>query len=113
MSILSFRKYPRVDVTIPINLVLEGNEVQAYISNVSEEGTNLVAEKSMPIGTTMEFDIHLPKIDKPTHVKGDVLWSRPVFENGQSLFAHGILYSRLDPSDRDRLHHFVSNEMNY
>ncbi len=113
MGILNYRKYARVEVNLPIQLVLQGQTAKAYLSNVSEEGSNLIAEKSIPVGTTMEFDMHLPDMQEPTHVRADVLWTRPVQDQGQAMYAHGLLYNRISPEDRIRLHTFINNAMTY
>ena len=113
MGILNFRKYARVEVNIPINLILEGKQTKAYLSNISEEGTNLIAEKAIPVGTIMEFDVLLPGMEESTHVRADVLWSRPVTEEGEDLFAQGLLFNRIEQDDRIRLHTFIANAMSY
>ncbi len=113
MGILNYRKYARVEVHLPIHLVLQGQEAEAFLSNLSEEGSNLIAEKAIPVGTTMEFDMELPGTDQPTHVRADVLWTRSVQEEGKAMYAHGLLYNRIFPEDRSRLHAFINNAMSY
>ncbi|MCD4814623.1 PilZ domain-containing protein [bacterium] len=115
MGVMNYRKYARVEVEIPVAILFPG--IQAlpgtYINNLSEEGASLISEAEIPVATTMEFDIALPKFTEPTHVRADILWSRPVNENGENVFAHGIIFNRIDVEDRERLHAFVENAMSY
>lgn len=113
MGILKFRKYARVEVHIPIDLVLEGEKANAYLNNLSEEGASLIADKSIPITTTMELNFNLPGMDVPVDVRADVLWTRPIYEDGESLFVHGMLFNRIQPEDREQLNQFIDNAMSY
>jgi len=115
MSVLNYRKYARVEVDIPVRFHLQGSDapVEAYLSNLSEEGASLISVKEIPVATSMEFDIPLPKIKTPAHVRADILWSRPVNENGEHVYAHGLIFNRIGVEDRVRLHAFVESAMSY
>ncbi|MCK5241651.1 PilZ domain-containing protein [bacterium] len=115
MGIVNYRKYARVEVDIPVNFILPGSEQpqEAYLNNLSEEGASLISSTALAVATPMEFDIFLPKITTPTHVRADILWSRPVNENGEDVFAHGIMFNRIEIEDRERLHSFIAGAMSY
>lgn len=115
MSILHFRQYGRVPVDIPIKFYPpQANQaVNAYLNNLSEEGGSLICPFSIPVATVMEFDIKLPKVTLPVHAVVEVLWSRPVKENGLNVFAHGLMFTRLGVDDRDRLHEYISQTASY
>lgn len=115
MSILNFRRYARVQVDIPVKFLLENREepVSAYLNNLSEEGASLICDFSLPVATVLVFNAPLPRISEPVGIKAEVLWSRPIRLNGRDVFAHGLLFKRLEVSDRDRLHEFISQAMSY
>jgi PilZ domain-containing protein len=115
MGIINFRKYARVEVDILIRFTLPGSDQlqEAYLNNLSEEGASLLSPIPLDVATPMEFDIILPKNKIPAHVRADVLWSRPVNEDGEDVFAHGLLFNRIDVEDRERLHTFIANTMSY
>lgn len=114
MSVLNFRKYARVEVDIPVRVAIPGSrERSAQLNNISEEGASLISKNPLPVATTMEFDIQLPKIKLPAHVRADILWSRAVDEDGNAVYAHGLLFNRIGVEDRERLHDFISNSMSY
>jgi c-di-GMP-binding flagellar brake protein YcgR len=115
MGVLNFRKYARVEVEISIKFFAQGNEepLNAYLNNLSEEGASLLCPFTIPAATLLEFDVKLPKISEAVHIKAEVLWARPVKENGQDFFAHGLLFRRLGIEDRQRLHEFISHTMSY
>jgi hypothetical protein len=115
MGVLNFRKYARVTVEIPIKFFTKGTEepLSAYLNNLSEEGASLVCPFTIPAATLLEFDVKLPNISEATHVRAEVLWTRPVREDGQDFFAHGLMFSRLGIEDRERLHEFISHTMSY
>lgn len=115
MSVLDFRKYARVEVDIPVQVAVQGSREprSALLNNISEEGAALVSKTPLPVAATMEFDIQLPKIKLPAHVRADILWSRAMNEDGNSLYTHGLLFNRIGVEDRERLHEFISNSMSY
>ncbi|MBN1595224.1 PilZ domain-containing protein [candidate division FCPU426 bacterium] len=115
MGIVNFRKYARVEVDIPVHVYTEDREAprEAYLNNLSEEGGSLISMAELPVATTMEFDIPLPAVSAPAHVKADVLWSRQIYENGKKCYAHGLIFNRIEVDDRERLHVFVQNAMSY
>jgi hypothetical protein len=116
MGVLNFRKYSRVEVEIPIRFLLPGSDQPvsvAYLNNLSEEGAGMICPFAIPIATTLEFDIQLPNSDTPARVRADVLWFRPVNENGQNVFVHGLLFNRVEIDDRERIHVFILSSMSY
>ncbi|NTV51717.1 MAG: PilZ domain-containing protein [Candidatus Firestonebacteria bacterium] len=115
MGVLNFRKYARVEVDIPIKFFTQKADTPlgAYLSNLSEEGASLMCPFSIPAATLLEFDVKLPKISEPAHIRAEVLWSRPVREDGQDYFMHGLVFSRVGIEDRERLHEFISHTMSY
>jgi hypothetical protein len=115
MGVLNFRRYARVEVDIPIKFFSRDSEepLIAYIKNLSEEGASLYSPFSIPSATVLEFDVKLPEITQPVHIRAEVLWTRPVKEDGQNVFAHGLMFNRLGIEDRARLQEFISKTMSY
>jgi hypothetical protein len=115
MSILNFRRYARVQVEIPIKFFARGSSepLPAYLNNLSEEGASLVCPFAIPVATVMEFEVQLKPELPAIHIQAEVLWSRPVKENGQDLSAHGLMFRHLPTEDRTLLHEYISQTMNY
>jgi|GEM_PF-5326026 len=116
MGVLNFRKYSRVEVEIPVEFVLPGSDQPisaCYLNNLSEEGAALISPFPIPIATTLEFDIKIPNSEEVARVRTDVLWNRPIHENGEDLFVHGLLFTRVAYPDRMRLQAFISSSMSY
>ncbi len=115
MSILHFRRYARVQVDLPIKFYPRNSQeaLSAYLNNISEEGASLICPFSVPVATTMEFDLKLPKIPQSVRIYAEILWTRPVKEGGQNVFAHGLMFRRLSIEDRERLHEYISHAMSY
>lgn len=67
------RNYERVDVELPVELVVEGKKISATATNVSCGGlflpikTNLVEER-----TDIEMMLNLPEATRPVRVVGEV-----------------------------------------
>ncbi len=115
MAILNFRRYSRVPVEIPIKFFPQNAKEPspAYLNNLSEEGASLICPFTIPVATTLRFDVKLPKISEAVHIRAEVLWARPIKDNGRDVFAHGLMFSRLEIDDRGRLHEFISHTMSY
>ncbi len=115
MSILHFRRYVRVEVEMPIRIIFrEAKEpIAAYISNLSEEGASLIYSTPIHITSSMELEISLPQVEPPVLVRADVLWVRPMIDDGQHVFAHGLLFNRIGYEDRQRLKTFISQNSSY
>ena len=115
MSILNFRRYARVQVDIPIKFSRKNSQetISAYLNNISEEGASLISPSTIPVATTLEFDLKLAPKLAPVHVQCEVLWARPVKEDGQDVFAHGLMFQRVNVEDRQRLHEYISSTMSY
>jgi hypothetical protein len=115
MGVLNFRRYARVEVDIPIKFFSKDSEepLNAYINNLSEEGASLICPFTIPVATLLEFDVKLPKINQPVHIRAEILWARPVKDNGQNMYAHGLMFNRLGIEGRALLHEFISHTMSY
>ncbi len=115
MGILNFRRYARVEVEIPIRIIFQGEKepIEAYLNNLSEEGAFLIYSTPMRVTSSMEFEISLPQVKQPVLVRADILWVRPMMNNGQHFFAHGLLFNRIAYEDRQQLKGFISQNSNY
>jgi hypothetical protein len=102
-----------VDIPIKFFAHKAKEPTPAYLNNLSEEGGSLICPFAIPVATTLAFDIKLPKISELVQIRAEVLWARPVKENGQDVFAHGLMFSRLGQDDRARLHDYISHTMSY
>jgi hypothetical protein len=115
MSILNYRRYARVQVEIPIKFIPKNSAeaVSAYLNNISEEGASLICPFAVPVAMTLEFDVTLTPSLPPVHIQSEVLWSRPIKDDGRDMFAHGLLLQKLTVADRQRLHDYISGTMSY
>jgi hypothetical protein len=115
MALLRFRRYSRVPVDIAIRFFSNESDkpLAAYVNNISEEGASLVCPFTIPTATTLEFDLKLPRAAEPVRIRADVLWTRPIQENQQSVFAHGLVFKRLRVEDRERLSAFIQQHQGY
>lgn len=115
MSILNFRRYARAQVEIPIQFTPKNAKqpVAAYVNNLSEEGASLISPFAIPIAMTVNFDLVLEPGKPPVHIQGEVLWARPVKDEGRDVFAHGLMLQKMTVEDRHRLHEYISGTMSY
>ncbi|MCK5218727.1 PilZ domain-containing protein [bacterium] len=115
MGVLKFRVYSRVEVEMPIHIVSQGKKkpIAAHLSNLSEEGAALIYTSPIRITHRINFEMPLPKVEQPVLVRADVLWVRPIMDDGQQVFAHGLLFNRIGYEDRQRIRVFISQNADY
>jgi len=66
------------DVRRPIELKVEYQRLNAffadYTKNISRGGTFIQTETPLPIGTEFLFQLHVPQLDEPIRILGEVRW---------------------------------------
>lgn len=62
----------------PIELKVEYKRLNAffadYTRNISKGGTFIRTDKPLAVGTEFVFELHVPKVDEPLRITGQVQW---------------------------------------
>ncbi len=83
------RNYQRIDADLPVNLMIDGQPIDATTSNVSCGGIFLPIKKNnFSEKSEVEVILHLPDTDKPVKVIGEV--SRVEREGGNQESGGGV-----------------------
>ena len=95
----------RKDIRVPIGLQVDyrvgeskNKVVQAFTANISRGGLFLITRDTLPVGSTIEMEIHLP--DKKINAKGEVV--REVKEEEEGYYTSGMGIKIIDMSKEDR-----------
>jgi len=91
------RKHVRFDNP---NISLRGKDIakkgpsdiaQAVAVNMSYEGVGILSNVELNPGSIIELDIAVPFAPRPSHLEGEVMWSKPKkAEDGGHVYASGI-----------------------
>ena len=94
------RRYFRYPLMVPVELVLDGKEARATMSNLSEGGMAVLCMASCLVGANLQFAFELP-FGGPIHGKGAISWA-----NNEGLV--GIQFTSLQESAYTHLSDWIS-----
>jgi CheY-like chemotaxis protein len=94
------RRYFRYPLMVPVDLVLDGKETRATMSNLSEGGMAVLCMANCPMGSNLQFAFELP-FGGPIHGKGSISWA-----NSEGLI--GIQFTSLHESAYTHLSDWIS-----
>lgn len=109
MKIEEKRRFPRLDVKIPVAYRIRGRPElnNALSSNLSIRGINFKAADFIPPQTLMAININI--LSHSVNPMGKVIWSSPIAHSDQ--FRVGVGFVELDISEQDLLIDFINNEL--
>jgi len=65
--------------------------IQAIATNMSYDGVSIMCNSELKPGAIIELDIVIPFAPRPSHLEGEVMWSKPQKDEGESqMYASGI-----------------------
>ncbi len=95
----------RKDIRVPVGLQVDyrvgeskNKVVQAFTANISKGGLFLITRDTLPVGSRIEMEIHLP--DRKIEAVGEVV--REVKEEEEGYYTSGMGIKIVDISDEDR-----------
>ena len=68
------RNHQRIDIDLPVDIIIEGKKISASTSNISCGGMYLPMppESALQEKTGLEITLNLPSVNKPVKVMGEV-----------------------------------------
>jgi len=101
------RKYPRLELNLPITLQVAQWSHRAEAINISAGGVLVACKDSFQTNTPVKLSAVLPlgKRELPLRIEGIVVHSTP---KGDGRHAMGIKFKRLISEDREALEHLLS-----
>jgi len=91
------RKYARIDLEFPINLLQVDQEKDALglVSDISCEGLGLWSKKSFSLGSPLEILLKIPDSERAIPVRGRIAWAKDLPDNSHR---YGVRLENLDLS---------------
>jgi c-di-GMP-binding flagellar brake protein YcgR len=104
------RQYVRVEVSLPVDFSLEGEQAthDGSVFDLGAGGMRLVASYDLPPRANVNLRFRLPAADKGILARGRVVLS--FFQRNEQKFHHGIAFTSLDPKDRLVITEFVDHQ---
>lgn len=86
------RRRQRIDVALPIKIEYNNEKISAQTKNISILGTYLEADKEIPLGTTLDVGIEIPKSGQVS-CKGVAFRCQPIVSaEPKSRYGIGIFF---------------------
>ena len=101
------RKYPRLELNLPVTLQVAQWSHRAEAINISAGGILVACKDSFQSNTPVKLSAVLPlgKKELPLRIEGLIVHSTP---KGDGRYAMGIKFKRLISEDREALEHLLS-----
>jgi hypothetical protein len=94
------RKYPRVKVKWPVNIVVDGEIISGETADVSREGINLNCDDPLPMDRDLEIRIAPPGAEV-IHLTGQVVWADLSGIDGENnAVGMGLCFMEISDDDR-------------
>jgi c-di-GMP-binding flagellar brake protein YcgR len=105
------RKFKRFDAFMNVHYRAQetkGGDGSGLSKDLSREGLKINTNHSLPAGSLLDLEIHVPDDTRPVRTTGKVLWTRP--GNGEENgFDHGVSFLMIDPVDKFRVLDYAYN----
>lgn len=115
------RKFPRLNDNIFISYRLGQKICKAIAKNISCGGLMFEAEKKVPVGMEVDFEIYQPVNCFKTVIfvipaSAKVVWRRKIkygfLETGQNQYKVGVCFTKIKNEDRERIKEYVAVNLN-
>jgi uncharacterized protein (TIGR02266 family) len=92
----------RAAAVLDVSFATRQEVIKAYSQDIGVGGIAIKADRTVPIGSTVELRIKLPDSDKLMNVEGTVAWNK-----GDSM---GVSFDKLPKEDEQRLKDLLVND---
>ncbi len=106
----------RKDIRVPIGLQVDyrvgeskNKVVQAFTANISKGGLFLITRDTLPVGSSIEMEIHLP--DRKITAVGEVVREIKEEEEGYYTSGMGIRINEMKKEDREIYEKFIDEKL--
>lgn len=110
MDTFQRRRYPRVNITLPVEYKSEGKTKRVLAKTVGEGGLMLSLAEHLPLEARLNLNLFLPNMSESStalynlKAKGKVVWTQDEREE----FYCGISFIEIAENDRGILSAFIS-----
>ena len=101
------RKHPRLSVHLPATYSSKNISIQAYISNISQQGLFISCSAVDRVGTTAQIKLRLPGDAQPLDLSGMVVWNTQAVQ----LCGMGLCLTNLTRDSRIALANFLISKI--
>ena len=114
------RKFVRFDVQTKVNVQIQSEQkgkvssvkVSGISKNFSVEGASFISDRKLEPGSKLKLEIFLSQRSKPVHLKGQIMWSRPLnLPDGKEIYETGVKIATVEKSDEARFIKYVCDQM--
>lgn len=104
------RRYPRVNVTLPVEYRHEKKMKRVLAKTVGEGGLMLSLSERIPVETKLNLNLFLPNMSPSSSVlynlkaKGKIVWN----QEEKGAYYSGISFIDITEDDRDMLRSFIN-----
>jgi hypothetical protein len=108
MNTIERRRYPRINVTWPISIVLNGEIIDGETINITVDGVLISCEEPLQLNEALRISINPPN-HQGIGVTGKVIWSdQYAIDERDATFGMGICFVKISEVDRHFLKDLVS-----
>lgn len=119
MNYIEKRRFVRLDINSRLNFQFmeSGSEkpVVKYatgnVKNLSVEGVCFSSDKEIKPGSRIELEIFLPNGKAPIKIKGEVVWSKPIKNDKETVFDTGVKLINVAVGDENRFLVYMCDKM--
>ena len=103
------RKFKRLKTRLKVSYSRKNAFFSDYTSNISKGGMFIVSEKLQNPGSIFPFELHIPGLDSPLVMKGEVRWS--ISQTATSESGMGVKFLYQDDTTKEDIHSLVAGLM--
>ena len=100
------RERPRILIALEITYKSGDDFLSSFLSDISGGGVFIGTANPMEISTRLQVCFHIPGISESLLVNGTVVWVRDIESSDKP--GMGVRFDEMEPGDRERLDHFLS-----
>ncbi|MFQ5586634.1 MAG: response regulator [Thermodesulfobacteriota bacterium] len=105
------RGEPRVPISIPVDLIVEGIAVKGTLLNLSASGLFLHTMQELQIDTTIQLTFTIPGCDTMMKLNGVVKWYNDFSEEESFFGGAGIQFLNITSEEKEVLRQFVTRAL--
>ena len=96
------RRHPRVPARLEVRYARRNTFFADYTQNISQGGLFVATESPLEVGSVFQFDMHIPGVDDPLSLRGEVRWNSQPGEDEDIPVEAGMGISFIFENDDER-----------
>ena len=108
------RQFIRFDIALKVAYIVQKDPKIERIGttrDVSAQGMQLLTSDKLEPGDKIDFKIFVPEALNPSHMKGNVVWSRELEHPKSHSYSAGIDFGKIEEDNKNTFLRFLCNLM--